>query len=361
MRHSFVLAASAALLAAVVAAGCDGSTSSTSTSDGSGGGGASTGNGGGGQGGEGSFTCEILPTTGVVLGVDQILLGETDPDGTTNPEGWKQYGFNVDGMVSDASSVNLCQPRAGATPTTVYPDGDNGIDNAFGKNVLPILLSLTPDVSGEATAAIHQGESTVLIHLEGLGSEPTQNQIPARVYTGSRTLEAPAFDGGDCWPVDPVSLDNPADVSAAKVSFPQSLLVNNEWSTGSVSPGPLAVRVIIGGVPLALTIHQVHVLFDMAESHDSAINGQLGGVLDTEELAQALREWAGAIEPELCEGTTIESVLEQVRQASDILLDGTQDPGATCNAISIGLGFTMARVGLGSIAPATPPMTPCAP
>jgi len=62
----------------------------------------------------------------------------------------------------------------------------------------------------------------------------------------------------------------------------------------------------------------------------------------------------------LCMGPTIDSLLAQMTQASDILADGSQDPAQTCNGISIGLGFKMKPVQIGVIAPpGPPPPNPC--
>jgi hypothetical protein len=380
MRYSLFAAASAALIAAVLAWGCGGddgqssSSATTSTGGGDGGQGGTTstgvagGGGTGGQGGDGGagggppIACDVTPTTGIVLAADRYLLGETNPDGTPNaPNGWRQYGFNIDGLVSTAQSQDLCQPQNGAAPSTVYPDGDNGIDNAFGKHVLPLLLSLTLNASAEATEGIHDGKPTVLLHLADLLPGPDQNQIPAAVYLGSEAPAPPVFDGTDCWPVDPVSLLDPMEIASSTVSFPQSLLQNNAWASGAVSPGPLTLRFNIAGYPLTLKIRHVRMTLDLAAGHDSAVNGQLGGVLDTEEFVEAIHKLVGAFDPILCEGSTLEGILQQMRQASDILQDGTQSTGVTCNAISIGIGFTMARVNLGSIAPPTPDMNPCPP
>ncbi len=68
----------------------------------------------------------------------------------------------------------------------------------------------------------------------------------------------------------------------------------------------------------------------------------------------------GNFDPALCSGSTFDSLTDQMRQASDIMADGSQDPNATCNAISIGIGLDMSAAKLGSIAPpVTPPVDPC--
>jgi len=39
--------------------------------------------------------------------------------------------------------------------------------------------------------------------------------------------------------------------------------------------------------------------FDFLDGRASGVNGQLGGVLDAEELAQAVGDWAAALTPDL--------------------------------------------------------------
>jgi hypothetical protein len=48
----------------------------------------------------------------------------------------------------------------------------------------------------------------------------------------------------------------------------------------------------------------------------------------------------------------LQSLITAVRQASDILGDGTQDPTKTCDGISMGMTFTMAPAQIGSVGPA---------
>lgn len=71
---------------------------------------------------------------------------------------------------------------------------------------------------------------------------------------------------------------------------------------------------------------------------------------------------AGSLNPSLCPpSATFESIAQQIRQASDILADGTQDPGVTCNGISIGLGFEAEAATLGVVFDAPVPPDPCNP
>ena len=43
--------------------------------------------------------------------------------------------------------MDLCKPAEGAHASSVYPDGDDGIDNNFGKVLVPIYNGLVTDLS----------------------------------------------------------------------------------------------------------------------------------------------------------------------------------------------------------------------
>jgi hypothetical protein len=70
---------------------------------------------------------------------------------------------------------------------------------------------------------------------------------------------------------------------------------------------------------------------------------------------------AGAISSSLCNGSAFESVAQQLRQAAESLVDGTQDPNRDCDGISFGIGFDARLTTLGPVVdlPVTPDV--CAP
>ncbi len=73
-------------------------------------------------------------------------------------------------------------------------------------------------------------------------------------------------------------------------------------------------------------------------------------MLDTEKFIDQLKQVAGSFDPSLCSGPTFDSIAQQIRSASDIMVDGTQDPAQTCNAISIGVGFEAKAARIGAVA-----------
>jgi hypothetical protein len=188
-----------------------------------------------------------------------------------------------------------------------------------------------------------------------------QASLTSKIYTGTPLGAPPKFDGSDCWPVAPEGLSNPNSLTSAKAVFPMGSVAINHWDTGPTN-ATVAIQMKLGGITIHLDIHHAHLSMDLDPDHQGAQTGQLGGVIDTTQIVTEVKKVAGAFDPSLCKGATIESILTQLAQASDILKDGTQDPTKTCDGISIGLGFTAKALSLGGIGPAAVAQPdPCVP
>lgn len=295
----------------------------------------------------------------VTFAISKLYLGDTRRDGTPDKaNAWKEYGYDLDGKISTKDSTDLCQPASGAKKENVYPDGNDGIDNSFGHNILGIILGLAMDAPTRINDTIKQGKFTIMLDLEKLGTAADYNPILTRLYGGSDLMAAPKFDGSDKWPVIPELLNNPTDIKSAKVQFPMSYSTSNTWVSGS--KGDVVLSLSLQGTPVTLTIHNAVVSMQMDGSHKHATNGTVAGIISTDELTMTVKNAAGNFG--ICgDNNLIESVLGQIKQASDIMVDGTQDSTKTCDGISIGIGFDAELVQLGGIGPAAkPPMDPCA-
>ena len=321
--------------------------------------------GGGGQGAQGGQGGSLPACSGgqnVVLAVDRILLGDTDPDGTPNySSGWKQYGMNLDGLVSDKLSVNLCKPAAGGSPAAVYPDGKDGIDNGFGKNILPILLGLSNDISPQANQELQNGNHSYLLSIAGPGQQ-SSCVTESALFLGDALGMPPAWNGADLWPIDPTSLSNPPDPTSSLCKLADTRITPNGLT--AELGGQIDLLLPTAGLNMRIRIHHVRLAMQLSPDQKSATAGQLGGIVDREELAAEIAKVAAAFDTSFCDPSspTLQSILKQIRQASDILTDGTQDPSKECNGISIGVGFTMKSAQLGGVAtPAPPPPDPCVP
>lgn len=364
-----------ALVATATACGDDsepvGGGGSTATSGGSGQGGVPTegGNGAtggdGAQGGEGGTGGEggsfvpvcIDPPDGAIFAVSELFLGDTDVDGVESATAWQGFGRDVDGVQTTDDFSAHCTPNSGAAPANVFPDGPNGLDNSFGKSIIPIIKAAAGSgVSAPATMAIQMGGSTMVFDLVAFDGNDT-DPIPTRLYGSNQLQDPPAFDGNDCWPVTANSLTDETDITSAKTLFADASITGNAWSSGT--PTTIDVTFSAQGVSFPLRIYAAEVEMRLDDTQTSITQGQISGVIDTEEFAATVADIAGAFDPSLCNGAVIEGVLNQMRQASDIMADGTQDPASTCNGISIGIGFKASAGKLGGIGPAIPPPDEC--
>ncbi|MEZ4223702.1 MAG: hypothetical protein R3B13_22330 [Polyangiaceae bacterium] len=334
---------------AAVACGSDDGGSKGSTGGGSGttdetGPGAQPPEGGGGSTGSG--------TTPTVLAVKKLYLGETNKSGSPDPNGWESFGYNLDNLFSTKTGSNHCKLPAN-TPPSNKVDGKDGIDNSFGKNILAILKTFIPAPSDEVNQNILDGGFTIMLRLDNLDSEANQTGITASLYGGADLGGPPNWDGNDMWPVFPELLNN-GDINDPKVKFPNSYVSGGTWVSGS--KGTVDLSVSVGGKGISLVITNAVITMDITGTGTSAsaTNGVISGVIKTTQLTSEIEKIAGDLTSgQLCPGNpTLEGALVSIRQASDIMSDGTNgDSAKECDAISVGIGFEASAVQLGAVAP----------
>jgi hypothetical protein len=297
--------------------------------------------------------------SGYTFAVSKLYLGGTDRNGATNKNAWKDFGYNLDKLISTAASTDVCKPNAGGSPK-VHEDGFEGIDNAFGKELWPLITGLAPTAEVDINESIADGSFTIIVDMTNLGTEANYLSILSRLYAGTELMDPPRWDGTDMWPVAPELLTDPNDITSSEVVFPESYLNENTWVSGT--PGVLTLAVSVQGFELNLQITQATISMKLDESRSQASEGTIAGVIEVETLISELRKVAGSFSQSLCEGTTFDGIANQLRKACDILADGTQDPNKTCNSISVGLGFDALPVQLGEVSDPVPPgEDPCAP
>jgi hypothetical protein len=139
--------------------------------------------------------------------------------------------------------------------------------------------------------------------------------------------------------------------------FDAASVSGDVWSSGA--PTTLDVAFSAQGVAIPLRLYQAQITMRLNTEHTAATQGQISGIIDAEEFNATLADAIGAFDPSLCNGAILVAVQNQIRQASDIMLDGTQDPAATCDGISIGIGFEASAVHLGGVGPSVLPADTC--
>ncbi|HVY49815.1 MAG TPA: hypothetical protein VHB21_28165 [Minicystis sp.] len=282
---------------------------------------------------------------GTTLALTKIDFGEG------NSGEWKKIGFNIDGLNSTATSTDVCMPSSGGSADMAYPDGDNGIDNSFGKNLLPIIISAYPTWPTDVNTNIQKGAFNAMFKMYCL---PPKGDVPVmttKLFGGTDLGMTPKFDGTDVWPVAPELLADPMDPESSTIVFDMSSVKGQLFDTGKdqmfILTLPMASQQ--RSTTIKLTLHAAQVKMTLSADRKSATGGVIGGVLDTEEFLTEVKKigWTFG----LCGSALYDSIVNQVRQSSDIMNDGTQDSSKTCNGISIGLGFEMKEVQLGDVGP----------
>ena len=282
---------------------------------------------------------------GTVLALTKLDFGEG-----MNGE-WKKVGFNIDGKVSTANSTDLCKPNSGAPTSVPYPDGDNGIDNSFGKNLLPTILSLDPTWVTDVNGSLQQGAFNVLLKMYCLPPTGDVPSMTTKLFVGTPLGMTPKFDGTDMWPVAPELLDNPMDPMSSSIVFANSSVMGSTFDSGTNQTFLITIPLTVQGMAtsIKLTLYSARTTMTLSADRKTATGGMIGGVLNTEEFVSELKKVGYVLN--LC-NSLLAGLITQARQASDILHDGTQDPTKTCDGISIGITFEMASVQLGIVGPA---------
>lgn len=276
--------------------------------------------------------------------VNSIMLGEADRSGNKNKDAWKSYGYNLDGLITNVTDRNspslskVCKLAAGAVATT-HQDGNDGIDNSFGKNILTLLDPFTPNPSKDVTDGIVKGDFTIMLQVNGLTDDAAQTAtgLGGKILVGGtfdpQGKTAPTFSPTDDWPyyADP------------QVDMTGSYINGGEFVNGK---GGATIKLAIGvsGENLELTINRAIVTFKHNPATKSLDEGTIAGVINTAEFANGLRKIAGRFAKDLCSGSTVDGIISSIQQASDMMADGSQNPNAPCDGISIGLGFTAKQV-----------------
>lgn len=305
------------------------------------------------------------PTSNVyTFAIETLYLGEL-ARGTTTPTttAWKNFGYDIDGLTTTSSSINVCTLAQGA-PKSDQTDGTNGIDNSWGATLLPIIQSAAslPTPSLAETTLIDQGSFTLQIQVTGLSDDPEQSALglTSQLFTsGAYGNGTPAFDSSTDWPVLSTSVvDGTSIASGSTVQFSTSYITDGVFVSGTAS-NAITVLFSANGVSMPIIIHDPVITFTHP-SHSLAAYGVLSGVLDTQEFIDALQVVAGQISTSLC-GSAFDGIAAQIRQAQEILGDGTNVVNVPCDAISIGLGFeaTLVHNPTTVVTAPPPPPNPC--
>lgn len=271
-----------------------------------------------------------------------FTLGEIDRTGNVDANAWKKLGYDIDGLATttEADLAKTCQRAASARGETLL-DGDDGIDNSFGRNIVTLLNSVNGSPSKALTTAAIEGRFTLLVQAKGLTDDAAQTNTG---LTGGVLFTTP-FGGVDSGirPTFTLADDFPY-LADPQIQLPNAYVVKGLFVNG-IGTGEFPLLLSLAGSTVRLTVHHGTLTFRHDPAASALTTGTLSGVLETKTLIESMDALAARFPTPICPGVTLDLLKNAIAQASDILQDGTQDPAKACDGISIGLGFEARRVG----------------
>ena len=252
---------------------------------------------------------------------------------------WMAYGYDLDARITTAAdsktSNGTCQRKAGSSPN-VLVDGNGGIDNSFGAHFVQTLAAMGRNVEHLANSGITSGKGTLLLRLDNVGGADNASVPGALFATGASS--APAFDGSDVLPVSSDSVDGALDKPLA--SFPGAFMAGGVWVSGDLPGDPFDVPLLFSGARSRLPLAGGVITVQVADGK----NGIIAGVTAAAAFGDAMTPWAKSVG--ICPGNaTFDEVFSTFTQSADLIADapGFEDTARECDAISVGLGFTMVK------------------
>lgn len=160
----------------------------------------------------------------------------------------------------------------------------------------------------------------------------------------------PTWTTADVWPVDPSWVDGGTDGGATMsplgsiVTFSSPYISDGVFVNGAPLDEVtlmLPLSPAFGKFPLILPIRHAVITFEHpADGGAGNVSGGIiAGVIDVQQLVASVREFAGSAGGAWCASALLDQLVQTILQAPDILLDGTNQPGVPCDAISIGIGI----------------------
>lgn len=107
----------------------------------------------------------VTTRSGEILRLDFVQLGETI---NRQPPTAPSLGMNLDGLCSTLDPTTFACAQIPGSVRASHFDGDGGVDNAFGRTIVPLMFSLEvrPSEAGSGTSfLVFEGGGRATLHL----------------------------------------------------------------------------------------------------------------------------------------------------------------------------------------------------
>lgn len=304
-------------------------------------------------------------TKSLWLGVKHLHFAHSN-DALKVPGAWQDWGYDLDGLCTGglaSEQAGTCIRPAGASADSVA-DGKLCRDNAFGSQIVPQLNVYAPTFENDTNDGLTGGTSAWILVLEDLADGTDDPYVPAKLYLAEALPDhqKPAWDGTDQRRVLPMSVSGGLD--APLVTFPNGYLRDNVWVSGE--PSTVDVYLPLGKTGVLLPLHAVSAVmaFRLNDAHVTVVDGtgQFAGAIPASSLETMLAPFVKT-QTLFCPGTPqYDAFFSKVQTSPDVVVGAAtlQDPAATCDGVSFGIGINLAPVAQPVELGTDPdPTTPC--
>lgn len=270
---------------------------------------------------------------------------------------WATTGYDLDGQCTEAPTYDTeCMPPRATFPQT---DGQDGIDNAFGRELFPLVEVTNPGLQDVSRGFQARGIGTILIRMRGWNGTSDDSRVDV---TAAITVFATSGAEGDTEPPEIVQTPDGPQTPAGD-PLPEPTWDGNDWfwarsdnfldgdvstpfirdDNAYVSGGVLVLRLpdrtdfVFPGDELGLLVRltgavaTARIVDDGARLDEITVAGRWP-TLDLLDTAEAVG---------VCPGSSEHDILtRQLERVADVRARvGTGGEGVECDAVSLGLGF----------------------
>lgn len=306
----------------------------------------------------------------IIFGLRNVVLAQADG------EAWRDIGLDLDERCTVAPAFDAeCHPRRRAQAPV---DGNDGIDNAFGSDLFPLVDLAVGGLEETARAAQEEGKLPV-VRIRGWNGMDDDPRVDVTISNSIYAVN----DAGDGTPaLHRVEAFEPVDIATGeRLPFPvwdgTDFAFFREDTFFDGDPEQPLIRddnaYVVGRRVVANLPSRVEILFPadlvgvLVKVTDATAIGRISDDGLTLEDAVVSGRWAvldllmTAENIGVCRETPQYDILVgQLDSIADIRsMPGTGGPDSICDAISVGVGFTGTRLRFGGVTPGPPVANVC--
>ncbi len=243
-----------------------------------------------------------------------------------------------------------------------HPDGLGGRDDSAGQLIVALAAFDPAFTTATINERLQQGLYSLLLQVLHYNGQPNDTQVDVGIYA-SFGVEGDAgarWNGQDSWTVDRNFV-----ASGDAQSIVPNHIDGNAFVSGGVVVMHINFPINLGTIGSSVTTQLTAAVATgtlVASSNGGyrVGDGQMAGRWNVSDLLTSIQNVYVGTTP-LCRGSSLYSLVQgEACQYADIMTDPTQDlMGKTCDALSLGIGFTADPALMGSVVTPSQAAPPC--